>query len=139
MAAGRLVLAGCAFLAAVSAGCGASPVSPAQQIDQTVVLAPGQTVSISGTALHLGLVGVASDSRCPADAMCVWPGEAIVTVRVTGGSAASQDYRLSTREGANSSAHDTFLITLTSLDPYPFLSQPIRPDAYRATVRIASR
>ena len=78
-----------------------------------------------------------SDSRCPADAICVTPGDAtaVFTVTRTGGSAASLALHTAAAEGRRGSA-DGFTLTLVRLDPYPYAGRPISPSDYRASLRV---
>ena len=78
--------------------------------------------------------GVSGDSRCPADAMCIQGGDAIVRIAVIqrGG---SQAYALHTGD-MRPIAHDDLEIGLVDLSPYPFSTRPILPADYRATLRV---
>lgn len=53
-------------------------------LDQDFELALGRTVSIAGTPQRVTFEAVPEDSRCPIDAVCVWAGNARVSLRVTG-------------------------------------------------------
>ena len=39
-----------------------------------MTMTPGQRTSVDGTNLTLQFTGVSSDSRCPADALCITAG-----------------------------------------------------------------
>jgi hypothetical protein len=134
----RLFPAVALALCALVAGCSHHALAPATPVDLTIVLAPGQTSSVEGTDLRVGFVGIASDSRCPADAMCVWAGEGVVAVQVVDRSG-NRQYQLSTAPSKGSAEHGAYVLTLNDLSPYPFVSQPIAPGAYRVTLRIATR
>ena len=43
-----------------------SPLSPTVPLNERFTLAPGETVTVSGTDLQLEFVRVTGDSRCPA-------------------------------------------------------------------------
>jgi hypothetical protein len=75
------------------------------------VLAPGETGEVGTTGPRLRFQGVTGDSRCPAGALCIQGGDAIVRIDV--------------------------LQKSGGLSPYPFSSlPPIAPGDYRATLRV---
>ena len=128
--------------------------TPATPINQTSTLAPGEVISVrDGThELQLRFTGVTSDSRCPADAVCITAGEATlafsVTTTVSNEAANGATLRLSTSSTmqlsttpsrASQRIDDTYTMALENLLPYPFASQkPLDPRLYRATVRITA-
>jgi len=113
------------------------PVGPSVPLNQRVTLAPGETASVEDTAVRVQFVRVASDSRCPADAICVWAGDAIVQIRAFDGGAPA-DYELHTGDaGRKATLHGRLRIELLELQPYPFASRPpTTHDQYRATLRV---
>jgi len=75
---------------------------------------------------------VSGDSRCPADALCIQAGDALVHVVASGNTSA--EYDLHTAEPAKAVVrHDGVRIALVSLQPYPFGGRAIEPGKYRAT------
>ena len=79
-------------------------------------------------------VGVADDLRCPADAICITGGNAIVHVAVvSGGTEAGYELHTGTMLPVR---HGDVTIALVDLQPYPFSAWPIDPGDYRATLRI---
>jgi hypothetical protein len=79
------------------------------------------------------LVRVTGDSRCPADALCIQGGDALVHIVVR--SSQVSEYELHTGDAARASVqHGALRIALIDLQPYPFSSRTIRPDEYRATL-----
>ena len=104
-------------------------------VDQTIVLAPGQSAVVPGTSITLTFSGVTGDSRCPADALCIQGGSA--TVRVDA-AARSGGRQIVTFETGNlqPASYGGFRMELTQLAPYPFSAGPIKHDDYRATLRI---
>jgi hypothetical protein len=87
---------------------------------------------VEGAAVAVEFVRVSSDSRCPADAICIQAGDAVVQVRVTGGGVG--EYELFTNDRTKSSVtHAAVRIELVRVEPYPFTSRPIDPANYRAT------
>ena len=110
-----------------------SPTGPSIPLNERFTLAPGQTAAVESGALRVEFRGVSGDSRCPADAVCVWAGDAVVQVRVTDSAAA--DYELHTGDSARASAvHRQIEVRLLELQPYPFSSRTIAPGDYRATL-----
>lgn len=90
-------------------------------------LAPGQSVTAGDDGLRVRFEGVAEDSRCPKDAICIWSGQVIVEV-TTG------------RDGARHSLKpdetatvDGYRLKLVRVEPYPSSEAPIEPSQYRAT------
>jgi len=122
-----------AIAVAVCAAC--SPVSPTARLNENFVLSPGESTSVSGTNVSVRFVGVQGDSRCPADAVCIQGGDAIVRVEVLPSSGGATTYDLHT---ANSQPvrHVDLSIALVELAPYPFASRPTQPGDYRATLRV---
>src|SRR5688572_27992870 len=110
-----------------------APTGPTVPIDRQFTLAPGETAAIEDTGLRVQFVGVTSDSRCPADALCVWVGDAVTAVRIFG-RGARRDADLHTHDKQRASVvHEDVRITLVQLQPYPFSSRPTQPADYRAT------
>jgi hypothetical protein len=103
-------------------------------LNQESTLARGDIVSIAETGYRLRFDGVDGDSRCPADAVCIYGGDAVVQVSVLERST-ENGYELHTGSLAPV-RHRDLTITLMDLQPYPFSSHQIAPDEYRATVRV---
>ena len=114
-------------------GCDEAPSGPTVPLTVPFTLAPGQSASIADASLSVQFVRVSSDSRCPADVVCIQAGDAVVQVRVTGGG--TVDYELHTNDQTRSSvAHGAVRIELVRLEPYPFSNSAIDPASYRATL-----
>ena len=121
------------FCLVIATGCGASVAGPINPIDRPLTIGVGEATSISSAGLVIEFLGVSGDSRCPADALCIQGGDAIVRIRVAGNGTAS--YELHTGDASRATvAHGRYLISLVELQPYPFSSTPIEPDDYRATL-----
>ena len=117
----------------VGTACEKSPVGPTVPFGEPFTLAPGESASFNGVRVEF--TGVSGDSRCPADAVCIQGGDALVHVRVTTGFA--RTYELHTGDSTRASAtHGSFRIALVDLQPYPFSSQTIDGDDYRATLTV---
>jgi hypothetical protein len=121
------------FALAVAAACDESPIGPTP-LDKPFTLAPGEQAAVEGTGLRVRFDRVEGDSRCPADAVCVYGGDAVVIVSVLSASA-SAGYELHTGTMAPVQ-HDAVTIALVDLQPYPFSDRTIQLDEYRATLRV---
>ena len=129
----RLFLAILCLLAATACD-EKSPVGPTVSLNEQFTLQRGEAAAIQGTGYRIQFVGVIGDSRCPADAVCILGGDAIVQTRVLEGGA-STEYELHTGDSARAFAvHRDLRIELRQLQPYPFSSRTIDPSEYRATL-----
>ena len=126
-----LLLVACLFL---MTGCDEAQTSPTAPVDAEFTLAPGEGRRIEGESVSVTFVGVSGDSRCPADAICVWGGSATVKITVASGFS-SQGYELQTGD-MRPVVHNGLTIALVELSPYPFSARPIAPDEYRATLKV---
>lgn len=124
------------ILALTATGCSSNtPTAPAVHARQQVMLSPGQSVGITGSAYVLRFEGVEGDSRCPGDALCLTGGDAVVRVSVLT-STPRQEYALHTGN-MRPFEYDAWTVSLVQLDPYPFSSLPqIQPGEYRATLLV---
>jgi hypothetical protein len=105
-------------------------------LNERFTLSPGEVARLDGGDLRFEFVRVSGDSRCPADAICIQGGDAIVQIRATGGNSAAL-LGLHTGDSSQASAvYDGARITLIELQPYPFSSRPIDPGDYRATLTV---
>jgi len=119
----------------IATGCDeASPVGPTVSLNERFTLAPGDMATVRDVDLRVQFVDVSGDSRCPADAVCIQGGDALVRIRVTDGSSSSS-YDLHTGDSSRASiVHGSTRIGLVELQPYPFSSRTIAPGDYRATL-----
>jgi hypothetical protein len=118
---------------AAAVGCD-NPNAPSTPLNTEFTLARGEARSIDDASIEIRFNGVTNDSRCPADALCVWGGDAHVNIRVNSGSN-SREYVLHTGD-MKSVTHDDLAIHLVELSPYPFSARTIAPDEYRAKLRV---
>ena len=72
--------AGLFVLIGVLGGCDESPTGPSLNEDFTV--APGEITAIAEAGVRVRFDRVEGDSRCPADAVCVQGGDALVRITV---------------------------------------------------------
>jgi len=116
-----------------------SPTGPTVSFNERFTLAPGEVAAVQGADLRLEFVRVTGDSRCPADAVCIQGGDALVQVRASGG---GDSTILGLHTGDLSQASDVYRdarVTLVELSPYPFSSRTIEPGEYRATLTVTSK
>lgn len=129
----RIVLVGFCLLAATACDEN-SPTGPTVPLNAPFTLARGEMARVEQAAIGVLFVGVAGDSRCPADVVCVWAGDATVQLRVVD-AGRSNDYELHTGDAKRAAViHRSLEIALLQLQPYPFSSRTIDPAEYRATI-----
>lgn len=126
-----------AFCLLAATACDESPpIGPTVPLNEQFTLAPGELAHVQPAATTVQFVGVTGDSRCPANAICIWLGDATVHLRIFGGRAPS-DYELHTGDSQRRSVlHRDLRIELIQLQPYPFSSRTIDPSDYRATMLV---
>jgi hypothetical protein len=112
-----------------------TPTGPSVPLNQQFTLAPGDVVLIEGTPYAVRFVRVSGDSRCPADAICIQGGDALVHVQIVEGGAATE-YELHTGDARRGTvSHRDLRFALVELQPYPFSSRTIQASEYRATLQ----
>lgn len=117
-----------------------SPTGPTVVLNERFTLAPGETAVVGDADVGVQFIEVTGDSRCPADAVCIQGGDAIVRIRAIDGRGGSAAYELHTGDSARASAmHGRLRIELVELQPYPFSSRTIEPEDYRATFTVTSQ
>lgn len=121
-------------MAVLLGACDESPTGPTVPLNEQFELAPAQTRLVDGTGVAVRFDRVSGDSRCPADALCIQGGDALVHITVTS-ERRNQMYELHTGD-MRPVQHGAFTIALVQLQPYPFSSRTIRPEEYRATLRV---
>jgi hypothetical protein len=125
----RLIVGICLLMAAACL-----QITAPGSIDEQVTLGPGQQASVAG--LGIRFEDVTGDSRCPADALCIQGGDAVVKITVTQNGGTRVDFELHTGN-VRPVTHRDLTISLVQLEPYPFSSHPIDPKDYRVTLRIS--
>ena len=114
---------------------GCSSTAPTARLNQDFVLAPGETTRITGADVTVRFIGVQSDSRCPADAICIQAGDAIIRIEVLSSASVARTYELHT-DNMQPVQHGDLALVLVQLAPYPLASRPTQPGDYRATLRV---
>lgn len=125
--------------------CAPTRVEPTQQptrqearLDSDVELKAGQSVAITGETIVLTFERVTTDSRCPAGVQCVWAGDAVVRVTVTGSAKADKStLDLHTQQSGRDGTVQGFRIRLVQLMPATQASEKIPADRYMATFLVS--
>jgi hypothetical protein len=104
---------------------------------QTFTLAPGQTAACKSCDLAFTFIGISEDSRCPRYTNCVWEGQAVIQLQLSGVLLETVDIKLraTTNDRANI-ARGGYRLSVQTLDPYPESGQKIAPEDYRLTVSL---
>ena len=125
--------------AALSVDCARNPVQPGQiPLGQSFELQAGASAILDG-GLTIAFDRVTSDSRCPMNALCVWAGDAIVTVSLSQGSGVRVARELHTDARGSEASYLAYSIKLLALAPYPRTDREIRPGDYLATIQVTAR
>ena len=116
--------------------------APGDQSDSVEVsIDLGDTVDGGSEDLRIGFLDVTEDSRCPANAVCVWAGRANVLLGVVAGDTVPMFYEVQFGGGAEGDGTVTvgeYTIEIVALNPYPgtvTLAEGERP-AYVLTVQV---
>jgi len=120
-----LCLAGC--------GDGNSPTEPST-FPISITLAPGQQQNAGGLVVRFN--EVLEDSRCPVDVMCVWAGEATLSVSTSTGGI-SGNYQMTINDAARKRlVTGDYQVELVTLAPQRRAGITTDPTTYRATFTI---
>ena len=134
----------CAALAACGGGGGDDRQTPqgggsGGPASYTVQLTGGQPQALPNEPLTLTLANV-SDSRCPAQAQCVWAGQAVLTVTAAQTGVPAVDLALSldaTQPKVPAEAtYRNYVVKLQALEPAVPPSGGLPLSAYKATLRV---
>jgi hypothetical protein len=94
-----------------------SPSSVSAPLDDTVRVMRSQATPVDGGRLTITYADL-NDSRCPANANCVWMGDAAATLRLDVGGAVATPTLHTTLE-PKAATHAGYTVTLLRADPYP--------------------
>lgn len=136
-----------ASILATAVGCaGSAPTSDsleslqAKQVDTNAAftLERGESASLDGGALVITFVEVAADSRCPADVVCVWQGDAAMVFQLSSRvlRIAARLDTLHTGVDPRTGSYAGYSIAVTELAPYPHSSDDPAARDYRATLTV---
>lgn len=125
--------------AAFSLGCASNPVEPSQlPLGRPFELRPGASETLRG-GLTITFGRVNSDSRCPMDVVCVWAGDASLSVSLSHAAGGPAERELHTDPTRAETLYLSYSIKLVALAPYPRSDGQIRPEDYVATLVVAAR
>lgn len=116
---------------------GKAPEGVPAKMAEEFTLALNQTAVIETENLAVTFTGVSEDSRCPSDVVCVWEGQARVSVRVDRAGAQLGEIELILRAGNLEMARETvggYVVQAVRLEPYPVSTAPIKAEQYRLTL-----
>ena len=104
---------------------------PGQDFDARI----GETVAIAGEPLTVTFEQVVEDSRCPANAACVWAGTAVVRIGLRVADTQRGTLRLETLSDAErEGVFQKYRLRLVQLRPTPADSRRIPDEQYVATL-----
>jgi hypothetical protein len=140
----RAILSVLLVTAAVGCGNSTPPAEPSDEEPQPKVVATnveftlrrGERAALDDGSLLVTFLAVASDSRCPADVVCVWQGDAGMLFRIesTRAEAPTVVDTLHTELQPRSVSYLGFTITIKRLLPYPYSNDEPGARDYRASL-----
>jgi hypothetical protein len=117
-----VALAGACSSPPAASSAGAAPDAGAESrgtaVDDTLHVQLGRSATADRGRLTLTFLARLSDSRCPANAVCVWMGDAAVRVAARVGGT-SVERELHTGVEPHSLSIDRYTVTVVGLLPYP--------------------
>jgi hypothetical protein len=96
----------------------------------------GQSAEVMGTPLRLRFEAVPEDSRCPADAVCVWQGNARVSLHVEIDGEEPEPLLLNTGIDPRTARADGYVVALESVQPAIYSDRTIDQEDYVITLRV---
>jgi hypothetical protein len=96
-----------------------------------------QEAAVEGTNLAITFKGVASDSRCPDNARCIWAGNAELIFELRDSGQPPKPATLNTFLEPKLIQYSWYQIQLTDLTPYPHAPDQINPAEYVATIVVS--
>ncbi len=103
---------------------------------QEITLAYGEEKQLDENVLRLGFTEVLHDSRCAADVVCVWQGNAAVVVAIAAGKGPAYSLTLNTALEPRAADWFSVRITLLEVTPAPLAGQPIPLQDYAIRLRV---
>jgi hypothetical protein len=115
--------------AAAPGSSGASPdANRSASLGDTVQIELGRSAAVDGGRLVLTFVSRGTDSRCPANVVCVWMGDVPVRIAARSGKT-SAEAELHTGIEPHSLGVNGYVVTVVGLVPYPGTEAPEAPRA----------
>jgi len=96
----------------------AAPESRGRPLDDTLHVGLGRTATADNGRLAVSFLARLSDSRCPANVVCVWMGDAAVRVSARAGRT-TVERELHTGIEPHSLSVDRYTVAIVGLTPYP--------------------
>jgi hypothetical protein len=109
-----------------------------QEIDEGIEVQVGDSVIISDIGLIITFKSVHGDSRCPADVICVWEGNAEIALGLKNIDGDTLSINLNTSLEPREVSFSNLTITIKKLLPYPMSNVLINPDDYVVTLMITN-
>jgi len=132
------IIAGFMLLGLVTglSGCSNQPAGLSAELDQGIILEPGQTVVLPNESLSIRFVEVISDSRCPTGVQCIWAGEVTSLIEID---YQDQKKNMVLKQPGSSAGEDQFVNFQLSftVEPYPEAGSEIKADDYRLHITIS--
>lgn len=122
------------FSATLAAACGGNSTSPEPSFPVTLTMQPGQ-MSTAGR-LAVTFIGVSSDSRCPAAAICITSGEATLQFSFYANDRSTTNALQLYDADKKRARYEGYVIDVQTLAPYPITFNSIRAEDYRVTVKV---
>jgi hypothetical protein len=127
------------IVALLCAGCAGSSTQPSQTpLGQPFELRSGASAILDG-GLTITFDRVATDSRCPMNALCIWVGDALVLVTISHRAGGAVQRELHTHMSESEASYLAYSIKLLALAPYPRTDRQILPGDYVATLNVTKK
>jgi hypothetical protein len=127
------------IVALLCAGCAGSSTQPSQTpLGQPFELRSRASAILDG-GLTITFDRVATDSRCPMNALCIWVGDALVLVTISHRAGGAVQRELHTHMSESEASYLAYSIKLLALAPYPRTDRQILPGDYVATLNVTKK
>lgn len=124
---------GLAALLLSASACSHVATGPSAPLGSPFRVGVGQSVRVESADFELGFDEVLEDSRCPADAICVWPGTARLKAWLRAKGEPRREIELKTFPRAPLPI-DGYTVEVQALEPFPYSNVRIDPRGYVATL-----
>jgi hypothetical protein len=119
-----------------STGTSGPPPSKDVVVGSDFDLAAGQSARVDGSALTIWFKEVTEDSRCPLGVMCIWAGNAAVSLTISDAAGAKNEVVLNTTLTPQAVRIAGYEISLVNLQPIRKQDATIPPASYVATLHV---
>lgn len=107
-------------------------VPQAGELGREYVIGYGETIHVDSLALEFTTLD--GDSRCPANAVCIWEGNARILLALTRGQSSTVAELNTSNRFPTVAVFEGYFVELRRLDPYPATAGIPQPQNYTATV-----